>query len=102
MTTTDRYAGAMPRDKRLSVPRPRRTSVTSPPCAAPRDTLRALPGSPGAGASEARLVRAVFEAGLERARELQDYAGYEALAADGDYRAYHDARRAASPRTSRG
>ncbi len=65
------------------------------------ETLRALPGAPTADASEARLARAVFEAGLERVRELSDVAGYAALAEDEDYRAYHDARRGASPRHSR-
>ena len=64
--------------------------------------LRALPGAPTPESSEASLVRAVFEAGLERARELADAAGYEALAEDEDYRAYHEARRGASPRHSEG
>lgn len=51
--------------------------------------------------SEARLVSAVFEAGLERVREMADFANYLELAEDEDYRSYHGARRGASPRYSR-
>ncbi len=102
MTATPQAEGTSARDKRLSIPftgqdlddlaRLRRSPAV----------LRSLPGAPTPESSEAGLVRAVFEAGLERARELADVAGYEALAEDADYRAYHQARRGASPRHSVG
>ena len=90
------------RDKRLSIPF---TGEDLDDLALLRKSpaiLRALPGAPTPESSEAGLVRAVFEAGLERARELADAAGYEALGQDEDYRAYHEARRGASPRHSQG
>jgi hypothetical protein len=100
MSAIQEAEGTSARDKRLSIPftgqdldelaRLRRSPAV----------LRALPGAPAPESSEAGLVRAVFEAGMERARELADVAGYEALAEDDDYRAYHEARQGASPRHS--
>ncbi len=102
MTSTHEAEDASPLEKRLSVPFTARDLEDLRLLRESPEKLRALPGSPPADASEARLARAVFEAGLERLRELEDLEGYAALAQDEDYQAYHRARSTASPRYSRG
>lgn len=102
MSAIQEAEGTSARDKRLSIPFTGQDLDDLALLRRSPAVLRSLPGAPTPESSEAGLVRAVFEAGLERARELADVAGYEALAEDDDYRAYHAARRGASPRHSEG
>ncbi|CAN5313256.1 hypothetical protein BH09ACT6_BH09ACT6_25980 [soil metagenome] len=49
--------------------------------------------------SEAALVHAVFEAGLERIREAAELAGYDAYAQDAEFQQYRAARRSGGERS---
>lgn len=86
--------------RRLSVPLTERDE----------EELRAVRRSPArlsalvdvdARASDAQLVHAVFEAGLERLREAEEAAEYVALAADDDWADAERRRRGARERAGR-